>query len=214
MALYVAGAALVIGLNVMLLQAGPTQPVTHMPGAAPEMLGEIRVGTPSALPEALWADGEEDEEGALSGVQVTWLYVAGWIGRALDGLVGEHGLLSHFPMMVVGVLGAVWVLHRNWTASTKALAGVTLISGILIIVTYTFADYRRMSYGTPWFVCISPLLLLWAGAWLKHTHRRNPGSWWAWYSPSAQPSAWSVCTIPCQEKDITGIVSRKGPFSS
>jgi len=108
-------------------------------------------------------------------LSVAWSYVAAWIGRLLEAAIGARGLISHYPMLVIGVLGAIWVLHRNWTSSTKAMAGVTLLSCLLIIVMYTFVDYRRMSYGTPWFVCASPMLMMWAGAWLKHTHRTQ--SW-------------------------------------
>ncbi len=172
--LYLCGAVSVLLLNFMLLQAGPGNAMAQFPGAAPEMIGEIRPASATNSLELPPGD-EDDIEAAPSTIQVLWSYASAWIGRLLEAIVGQHGLLSHFPMLIVGVLGAIWVLHRNWTATTKSLAGLTLVSCLLVIITYTFADYGRMAYGTPWFVAVSPVLLMWSGAWVKHTHRKK--SW-------------------------------------
>lgn len=174
--LYLLGSAAVVMFNVMLLQVGPANAAVQLPGAGPELIGEVRaVSTPAPGSEFALDELDEESDTAPSFVQLAWAYMASWIGRALEALVGEHGILSHFPMLVVGLLGATWVLHRNWTATTKSLAGLTLISCVLVIITYTFSEYTRMSYGTPWFVALAPVLMLWSGAWLKHTHRRQ--SW-------------------------------------
>ena len=115
---------------------------------------------------------DEDVDFEPSAVQLFWGRMADWIGRILESLVGEHGLLSHFPILVVGMLGAIWVLHRNWTTATKAMAATTLVSCVLLILAHSFQPPAApMSYAAPWFIATSPALLLWGGAWLKRGHR-------------------------------------------
>ena len=197
--LYILGALPVLVFNIMLIQAGPAQTMTWIPGVAPEMLGEIRPSAPAApVTPQLYIDSDDEElDAAPSQLSVAWSRVAPWIGRLLESAIGEHGLLSHYPMLILGMLGAIWVLHRNWTPTTKAMAGVTLLSCLLIIVMFTFANYRRMAYGTPWFVCASPMLLMWSGAWLKHTHRAQ---------------SWILVSAVCAISATAGIVGMSDPM--
>lgn len=178
--LFLAGGAPVILLNIVLLHSIgiPLEAVFSAP--QPQGMPSLVLPTVStsnidaAVPPSY--DDELDTEGAPSAIQAIWARVAVVIGRLLEGAVGEHGLLSHFPILTVGVLGAVLALHRNWTAATKALAAVTLFAAVLLIGAFSLQEpVAGMSYGTPWFVATAPVLLLWAGVWLKRGHRAQ--SW-------------------------------------
>ncbi len=179
-ALFLIGGAPVILLNIVLLHSIgiPLQAVfsAPQPRGMPSLVlptiatSNIDTATPSEF------DDDRDAEPAPSAIQAIWARVAEVIGRILEGAVGGHGLLSHFPILVMGVLGGILALHRNWTAATKALAAVTLFAGILLVVAFSLQEpVTGMSYGTPWFVATAPALLLWAGVWLKRQHR--PQSW-------------------------------------
>ncbi|HEY7117336.1 MAG TPA: hypothetical protein VH475_12160, partial [Tepidisphaeraceae bacterium] len=82
-------------------------------------------------------------------------------------------LLSHFPVIVIGILGLSLVLRRHWPASTKIMAGVTL-AGAVMIVTASIVlrvDWTAAMFGPRWFIVFLPLTLFWAGAWLRKPHR-------------------------------------------
>lgn len=46
--------------------------------------------------------------------------------RVADGVVGDHGLLSHFPVLILGLLGVGAVMHRHWPMTSKTLAAATV----------------------------------------------------------------------------------------
>ncbi len=179
-ALFLAGGAPVILLNIVLLHSIgiPLQSVF----CAPQPRGMPSLALPSvttsnldtATPSSF--DDETDAEPAPSAIQAIWARAAVVIGRILEGAVGGHGLLSHYPILVLGVLGAVLAIHRNWTAATKALAGVTLLSSALLVGAFALQEpVMTMAYGTPWFIATAPAVLLWVGVWLKRNHRTQ--SW-------------------------------------
>jgi hypothetical protein len=178
--LFLAGGAPVILLNIVLLHSIgiPLQSVFSAPqprGVPALALPAISVSNIDTVTPAGF-DDEADAEAAPSAIQATWAHVAGVIGGILEAAVGGHGLLSHFPILAVGVLGAILALHRNWTGATKALAAVTLFSGALLVGAYSLQEPMPVtSYGAPWFVATAPVVLLWAGVWLKRSHRTQ--SW-------------------------------------
>jgi hypothetical protein len=99
----------------------------------------------------------------------------GW--RILASFVGGHGVFSHFPIVLLGIIGVTLIMHRHWPAATKMLAGATLGGALAVIVIYSLcrSDTRDAMFATRWFVVFLPLTLFWAGAWLRRTHRRS--SW-------------------------------------
>jgi hypothetical protein len=179
--LYFLGAAPVVALNVILLHSAglpasmalvPREPApSHLSfPSSPTTLATAPIRPPTLL------YSDEDQDAEVTGFQAVWAKVATWLGQFLEGLVGTHGILSHFPILILGLLGAVLVLHRNWTASTKAISALTLLSCLLLSLVYSFRGAGLIvSYGAPWFITISPALMLWSGAWLKRHHR--PQSW-------------------------------------
>jgi hypothetical protein len=168
--LYLIGGAPVVMLNLALLHnAG--MPITRMFWAQEPMVN-VPVATPAEKPAFTLPEAEEDSEMQPSLVRVAWKHVANWLGRVIDGLIGEHGILSHFPICILGVIGAIWVLHRNWTSMTKCMAGITLISSLIVLLAYSLAPPpKSLTFGAPWFAATAPMLLIWVGAWMRHNHR-------------------------------------------
>jgi hypothetical protein len=115
-------------------------------------------------------------------VEVTW-----WDGfrrdfsRFMAALGGDHGLLSHFPILGLGAIGVFKIMHRHWPSATKNLAGATLVgAGVIVLAlaassTEWKAVVADAMFATRWFVIFSPLLLFWSGAWLRKPHR--PVGW-------------------------------------
>jgi hypothetical protein len=99
------------------------------------------------------------------------------VGRVATAFVGRHGVLSHFPVVILGVLGVTMVMHRHWPSTTKVLATATLVGGLIIIVAYALraADWTQAMFATRWFVVFLPLTVFWSGVWLRRHHR--PASW-------------------------------------
>lgn len=98
-------------------------------------------------------------------------------GRLVDAVLGGHGLLSHFPALLLGLVGIAAVMHRHWPASTKVFAMATAGGSLAILVgcVIWIAPWRVVGFAMPWFVVFTPLLLFWMGAWLRRPHR--PRSW-------------------------------------
>jgi hypothetical protein len=94
--------------------------------------------------------------------------------RLLSALVGGHGLLSHFPIVVLGVIGVTMVMHRHWPWTTKVLASVTLAGALLLLVLFTVRrpDWHGAMFASRWFIVFLPLVVFWAGAWLRRRHGR------------------------------------------
>jgi hypothetical protein len=102
----------------------------------------------------------------------------GRIARNLfTGVVGQHGVFSHFPVLVIAVLGVAAVMHRHWPTPIKVLAGVSLASTIAVVVSIclTRTDWSSAMFAAKWYIVVLPMLVLWSGAWLRREHR--PITW-------------------------------------
>jgi hypothetical protein len=110
-------------------------------------------------------------------VVTRWQSAVRCFERLLVCLFGGHGLLTHFPVLIMGFFGMLAVFHRNWPASTKTLAIVSLAGGVAIILGYAIlqADGHAGMFANQWFIAFAPLNLFWAGAWLRRGHRAR--SW-------------------------------------
>lgn len=103
------------------------------------------------------------------------------VGRTLmwfvNGTIGQHGLFSHFPVVILGIIGIGAVMHRHWPSSTKTLAGATAMGAILVVLLCRIGrlEWSNAMFAAQWFVIFTPMLLFWGGAWLRRSHRR--GSW-------------------------------------
>jgi hypothetical protein len=106
-----------------------------------------------------------------------WLAVGDAVARVLDALFGGHGLLSHFPVLIVGVLGVFAIMHRHWPMTSKMLGAATLIGAAIILLAFVLATPAGTGsmFAARWFIVFLPLLLFWSGAWMRKHH--HPAAW-------------------------------------
>jgi hypothetical protein len=173
-----AGGVLLYALGAfppLLLHAALTVPVTgdFRPGF---LHPELHVSTPVAASTAAAAGMDGDDEDAEADPHAGWASLA--MARFADGVLGPHGLLSHFPILLIGIGGIGAVLHRHWPAPAKTLAVVTFAGGAMIVLTYASlgdVDWRQPMFSARWFIPFLPLVVFWAGAWLRKHH--HPVMW-------------------------------------
>ena len=124
-------------------------------------------GTPEGVSGSF--PGYDEEEDAETASPTLWAGVT----RIAAAFFGRHGVLSHFPVVLLGVVGVSMVMHRHWPSTTKVLASATLAGGGFIIVLYALraVDWTQAMFGTRWFVVFLPLTVFWAGVWLRRRHR-------------------------------------------
>jgi len=120
--------------------------------------------TDAPLPEE-----DADDVIARSSAWSSFIFTCDWLTTAL---VGSHGLLSHFPILLLGVGGVGAVMHRHWPAPVKVLAGISLASATAAMILFCWIkrDWQDANFAISWFVPLLPLLLFWTGAWARRTH--------------------------------------------
>ena len=106
-----------------------------------------------------------------------WLAAGRQLNRWIVITFGAHGLLSHFPILVIALLGVVATLRRHWPGGIKLLAATTTAAVTLTVIGAVLArlDWRDAMFACRWLIAGLPLLMLWAGAWLKRSH--HPATW-------------------------------------
>jgi hypothetical protein len=181
----------------ILLHAVLTVPVTGdiRPGFLHREFGGMAIDRSSAVQATPPADDSDDSARAAP-----WkLALFRGLDRSLGALVGSKGLLSHYPVIVIGVLGMSLVLRRHWPASTKVMAGVTAAGAALIVCAYIVlrVDWGQAMFGPRWFIVFLPLTLFWAGAWLRKHHH------WA---------AWSVAGVLLAFSIGVSVIGAAAPF--
>ncbi len=149
----------------------PEQP----PGSFNRHNPAITAATARHLPDR--QSVEQAEDNSLSGPPSIWQKTGTFLARLAAALVGSHGILSHFPVLVFGVMGVVSVMHRHWPATTKMLAIATAAGVAIVGLRYVWVpvDFKYAMFGMRWFVLFLPLLLFWSGAWLRRAH--HPATW-------------------------------------
>jgi hypothetical protein len=117
-----------------------------------------------------------EEEQPAGGI---WDAMSSSVSWFVNATIGTHGLYSHFPVLVMGIVGIFAVMHRNWPSVTKTLAGATGVGALTIFGLHWGArtDLSSAMFGNKWFIVFSPILLFWAGAWLRRGHKLR--SWLA-----------------------------------
>ena len=176
---YVAGA-----VGPILLHAWLTVPIT----------GDMRPGFlhPELAPPPHQAASEADESDRLTYAETVALHLA-------DGLLGPHGLLSHFPIVLFGIGGIGAVLHRHWPLPTKVLALISLSAAMVIVIAYVVsgADWAQPMFSVRWFIVFMPLLVYWCGAWLRKSH---------------PPIMWVAAAVLLVFSMLTTILGATAPF--
>jgi hypothetical protein len=166
--------------GILLYVIGATPPLVMHAALTVPVTGDVR---PGFLHPELAAyrkssatdngDGDDSDESASRPAPWKVALFRG-LDRTMGALFGGKGLLSHYPVVIVGVLGLGLVLRRHWPASTKMMAGITAFSAVSIMGAYIAprVDWGQAMYGPRWFVVFLPLLLFWAGAWLRKPHHK------------------------------------------
>ena len=172
----VAAVALYIGaaLIPLLLYVGLNRPITGdlRPGFLhTELPHETeKVIAPKSATISRWTDEEEEPP-------TFWHSAWRDFGSFLSAFVGGHGLLTHFPVLILGILGVVSILRRHWPTNTKVMVCATMLAALAIVIGYTLqhADWNDAMFANRWFLVFLPLTLFWAGAWLRRPHLA--GTW-------------------------------------
>lgn len=163
---YAIGVLPAVALHVVLV--GP-DPVKHVQTVIQDSRAFLLHRAPPAADDGMVGDDLEDANQSV---------VMKTAGELLGALTGSHGLLSHFPVVLVAFFGIGAVMHRHWPTPTKMLAGVTAGASLVIVIAYAMGLDERMAGGmfaSRWFIVFTPMLLFWCGAWLRRSHRG--GSW-------------------------------------
>jgi hypothetical protein len=156
--------------------AGALIPLALYAGLNRAVTGDLKPGFLHAELRPVYAtaapapDGDDDPP-------TFWPSVANGIGRVVTALVGNHGVLTHFPVLLVGLIGVSMVMHRHWPPATKVFAAATVVGAATILLAYALMrpGWRDPMFANRWFLVFLPLTLFWGGAWLRRPHR--PGSW-------------------------------------
>jgi hypothetical protein len=166
--LYVLGATPIIAVH-----AAWNFPITG--DMIPASMHQTFIANSSVSPVVGAGDEFLDDEPAA--VKTMWDALGAHLVWFVQATLGEHGLFSHYPILIVGIVGIMAVMHRHWPSSTKILAAATGVGALTIMWCYRYSrlDWTAAMYGTQWFIVFMPLLLFWGGAWLRRSHR--PRSW-------------------------------------
>jgi hypothetical protein len=188
--LYVIGTLPPLALHAVL-----TVPVTGdlLP---PSLHAEMRLHDPRPVAVDPFGDLTDEEIAARNG----WVHAS--VVKAalvLGALVGSHGIFSHFPVVLLGVFGIVLVLRRHWPIATKTMAAVTLAGGCLIVLAYVFlgGSWTSSMFGPRWSIAFLPLLVFWAGAWLRKKHH---------------PIIWSLAALLLVFSMAVSVLGTTAPF--
>ncbi len=127
------------------------------------MTGGIK---PASMTPSLWTyEGSTFSADNLSGV-AGQESLAGGLAYAFHMLVGHRGLISHSPVLILGVAG--WLF---WFCAPKKFEYrrevACILAGVLsFIIVYILKsnNYSGWSFGVRWFATICPVLMLGYGA--------------------------------------------------
>jgi hypothetical protein len=91
--------------------------------------------------------------------------------------IGSHGVLSHFPVLLLGIAGVFAVMHRHWPVHVKVLAAGSLFAMLAALVGLVVSgiDLRQAMFANRFAVVTLPTLALWTGAWARRSH--HPATW-------------------------------------
>jgi hypothetical protein len=166
----------------ILLHATLTVPLTGnlLPGSMhPELAVHRRLLMPEpaidATPDSADIDHPIDADDDLDAnppAPTFWQKVVRDSSNFIWTFIGEHGLLVHFPVVILGLAGMFAVMHRHWPGTTKILAADSAIAVVVGVVGYCASRYGESTadFGNRWLIVFLPILFFWAGAWLRRPH--------------------------------------------
>jgi hypothetical protein len=167
----------------ILLHAILTVPLTGdlLPGSMhPEMAVHRRllmVDPPiDATPDSFDFDRPVDADDFLDANPPTptfWQKTERALAIFIWTFIGEHGILVHFPVVILGLAGMFAVMHRHWPNTTKILAADSAIAILVGVIGYCVSRYGESTadFANRWLIIFLPILFFWAGAWLRRPHK-------------------------------------------
>lgn len=187
--------------GVLWYVLGALPPVALHVALTASITGDVRPGFlhPELMPGYLLPPAQQvDEAEEWDEDEPSWLGRSAW--NLVDGLVGKHGIFSHFPVLIMGMIGVSVVLRRHWPAATKTLAVVTLAGGAIMVLVYACvgADWEQPMYAVRWFVPFLPLVVFWSGAWLRKQHH---------------PAMWTAAAVLLGFSVLTTLLGATAPFA-
>lgn len=122
-----------------------------------------------------------------------------FLQRSVSAVVGTHGILSHFPIMIFGLAGLGIVLRKHWPGSTKALALVTLVGSVVVVVHYILlsVDWKWAMFAVRWYVLVLPICLFWIGAWARRSHG---------------PVVWAIASLALTFSIVVALIGATDPM--
>jgi len=142
-------------------------------GSGADLASWGSVGAALAPATGLGVPGANDDEDQPIAMATGWAALVRPSLRLFGAVFGDHGLLSHFPVLGLGLLGLMRVVRQNWPGIVKGLAVACAAGAAAVVIGYCFsrADVRGAMFANRWFVVFLPLVMFWAGAWLRGKHR-------------------------------------------
>jgi hypothetical protein len=148
-------------------------------------------------------DTPPDEEEVAASLQLAnpsrWLKFLHTCDYVTEGLFGDHGVFTHFPIMLFGILGVGAVLHRHWPSTTKTLAVSSVFGGLVIVIVCALCriDWKDAMFASRWFIPFLPILLFWTGAWIRRRHH---------------PVTWALAAILLAFSTTVSLIGATNPF--
>lgn len=123
--------------------------------------------------------------------------------RLAKVLVGPFGVLSHAPVVLLGVAGVGRLLLKYWPGATRWLAVMTVMGAAVPLLWWAWGPVRggERMWGPQPVVAVLPVLVLWAGVLLRPGGLSGLGA-------GLRTLAWGVAVFSL----TTGLLGMSRPF--
>lgn len=152
-----------VGFLLMTIGAAPIAWI-HTAWSLDSFGSVIAPGSVATLHDVVASDPEESP-----------VVRVGSLGASLFTVtLGNHGLFTHFPIVIAGLIGLFIVLRKHWPMHAKMLAAISFVGAttVVMLVASRQGSVGGWMFGVKWFVVFLPLICFWLGAVMR---RALPG---------------------------------------
>ncbi len=156
----------IVGFILMTIGAAPIAWI-HTGWSLDSFGSIIAPGSVATLQDVVAADPEESP-----------VLRVGSLGASLFNVtLGNHGVLTHFPILIAGLIGLFIVLRKHWPMHAKMLAAISFVGAttIVMIVAARHGSVGGWMFGVQWFVVFLPLICFWMGAVMRREMSKRGG---------------------------------------
>jgi hypothetical protein len=110
------------------------------------------------------------QEVVTSDPEISPVLRVGSLGASLFNVtLGNHGMFTHFPIVIAGLVGLFIVLRKHWPMHAKMLAAISFVGAttVVMIVAARRGSVGGWMFGVQWFVVFLPLVCFWMGALMR-----------------------------------------------